>query len=76
MASFLKNIKDKLIETNDFNESLNTDELDAIRKAYSIPSQKVTEFIIEEEPVDLESSDNDTLIADIIIIKGSFGSLF
>ena len=43
MASFLKNIKDKLIETNDFNESLNTDELDAIRKAYSIPSQKVTE---------------------------------
>ena len=76
MASFLKNIKDKLIETNDFNESLNTDELDAIRKAYSIPSQKVTESIIEEEPVDLESSDNDTLIADIIIIKGSFGSLF
>ena len=65
MASFLKNIKDKLIETNDSNESLNTDELDAIRKAYSIPSQEVTESIIEEEPVDLESSDNDTLIADI-----------
>lgn len=42
MASFLKNIKDKLIETNDSNESLNIDELDAIRKAYSIPSQEVT----------------------------------